>query len=71
MYPLPPDTFLTFVTSPFVTVISAVAPDPVPSRLLSETAEYNQSLYPVPDVNSSGSSLDIPTSTVIVVPVTA
>ena len=47
--------------------MSAVAPTPVPSRFLSETAEYTPSLYPVPDVNSSGSSFDIPTSTVIVV----
>ena len=51
--------------------MSAVAPTPVPSRFLSETAEYTPSLYPVPGVNSSGSSLDMPTLTVIVDPVTA
>ena len=71
VYPLPPDTSFTFVTLPLVTVMSAVAPTPVPSRFLSETAEYTPSLYPVPGVNSSGSSLDIPTFTVIVVAVSA
>ena len=71
LYPLPPDTSFTFVTLPLVTVMSAVAPTPVPSRFLSETAEYTPSLYPVPDVNSFGSSFDIPTSTVIVVAPTA
>ena len=70
-YPLPPETSFTFVTLPLVTVISAVAPTPLPSRFLSETAENTPSLYPVPGVNSFGSSLDIPTLTVIVSPATA
>ena len=68
---LPPETSFTFVTLPLVTVISAVAPTPLPSRFLSETAENTPSLYPVPGVNSFGSSLDIPTLTVIVSPATA
>ena len=59
------------MTLPPITVISAVAPTPVPSRFLSETAEYIPSLYPVPDVYSFGSSFDIPTLTVIVVDVSA
>ena len=71
LYPLPPDTSFTFVTLPFVTVISAVAPTPPPSLFLSGTALYIPSLYPVPGVNSFGSSLDIPTLTVIVSPATA
>ena len=40
LYPLPPDTSFTFVTLPFVTVISAVAPTPPPSLFLSGTALY-------------------------------
>ena len=71
LYPLPPDTSFTFVTLPLVTVMSAVAPTPLPSLFLSGTALYTPSLYPVPPANSFGSSLDIPTLTVIVVPVTA
>ena len=70
LYPLPPDTSFTFVTLPLVTVISAVAPTPLPSLFLSGTALYTPSLYPLPPANSFGSSLDIPTSTVIVVAVT-
>ena len=52
-------------------MISAVAPTPPPSLFLSATALYIPSLYPVPGVNSFGSSLDIPTLTVIVSPATA
>ena len=70
-YPFPPETSFTFATLPLVTVISAVAPTPPPSLFLSGTALYTPSLYPVPGVNSFGSSLDIPTSTVIVSPATA
>ena len=63
---LPPDTSFTFVTLPLVTVMSAVAPTPLPSLFLSGTALYTPSLYPDPPANSFGSSLDIPTLTVIV-----
>ena len=70
-YPFPPDTSFTFVTLPLATVMSAVAPTPPPSLFLSGTAVYTPSLYPVPPANSFGSSLDIPTLTVIVVAVSA
>ena len=40
----------TFVTPPFATVISAVAPDPDPRLFLSATLVYTPSLYPVPGV---------------------
>ena len=66
VYPSPPDTFLTFVTFPPITVMSAVAPTPLPSLFLSGIAVYIPSLYPEPDASSLGSSLDIPTLTVIV-----
>ena len=49
----------------------AVAPTPFPSLFLSGILLYTPSLYPVPPANSFGSSLDIPTLTVILVPVTA
>ena len=66
VYPSPPDTFLTFVTFPPITVMSAVAPTPLPSLFLSGIAVYIPSLYPEPDASSLGSSLDIPTLTSIV-----
>ena len=59
------------MTLPLVTVMSAVAPDPDPSLFLSAIPVYTPSLYPVPPSNSAGSLFDIPTLTVIVVPVTA
>ena len=52
VYPLPADTNFTFVTLPPLTVMSAVAPTPVPSLFLSGTAVYTPSLYPLPPVNS-------------------
>ena len=68
---MPGLTTFTFVTLPLVTVISAVAPTPEPNLFLSGTAVYTPSLYPEPPANSLGSSLDIPTFTVIVVLETA
>ena len=59
------------MTFPSITLILAVAPTPPPNLFLSGTAPYRPSLYPEPGANSLGSSLDIPTLTVIVVPVTA
>ena len=71
VYPLPGLTSFTFVTLPSVTVILAVAPVPDPRLFLSRTALYTPSLYPLPGTSSAGSSLDIPTLTVIVVAVSA
>ena len=59
------------MTLPLVTVISAVAPTPDPNLFFNAIPIYVPSLYPEPPANSLGSSLDIPTFTVIVVLVTA
>ena len=52
LYPLPPDTIFTFVTLPLVTVMSAVAPTPLPSLFLSGTAPVSYTHLTLPTICS-------------------
>ena len=75
VYPLPGLSNTTFLTLPSTTIMSPVAPTPVPILLNSGISRYVPSAYPVPAVNPSGVFLSglklVFTCTVIVVAVSA